>query len=103
MWQEETKTASVARPSTAPPSRSKPDEAVTQSMSKEEISAVAAAAGAAEEGGEGAAAAAFEQFEKKVARLLKAAGARKQLGAPPQQSAIWTRLQNPYQLGVGFK
>ena len=102
MWQEETKTASVARPSTAPPSRSKPDEAVTQSMSKEEISAVAAAAGAAEEGGEGAAAA-FEQFEKKVARLLKAAGARKQLGAPPQQSAIWTRLQNPYQLGVGFK
>ena len=102
MWQEETKTASVARPSTAPPSRSKPDEAAIQSMSKEEISAVAAAAGAAEEGGEGAAAA-FEQFEKKVARLLKAAGARKQLGAPPQQSAIWTRLQNPYQLGVGFK
>ena len=101
MWQEETKTASVARPSTAPPSRSKPDEAAIQSMSKEEISAVAAAAGAAE-GGEGAAAA-FEQFEKKVARLLKAAGARKQLGAPPQQSAIWTRLQNPYQLGVGFK
>ena len=102
MWQEETKTASVARPSTAPPSRSKPDDAAIQSMSKEEISAVAAAAGAAEEGGEGAAAA-FEQFEKKVARLLKAAGARKQLGAPPQQSAIWTRLQNPYQLGVGFK
>ena len=102
MWQEETKTASVVRPSTAPPSRSKPDEAATQSMSKEEISAVAAAAGAAEEGAEGAAAA-FEQFEKKVARLLKAAGARKQLGAPPQQSAIWTRLQNPYQLGVGFK
>ena len=102
MWQEETKTTSVARPSTAPPSRSKPDEAAIQSMSKEEISAVAAAAGAAEEGGEGAAAA-FEQFEKKVARLLKAAGARKQLGAPPQQSAIWTRLQNPYQLGVGFK
>ena len=102
MWQEETKTASVARPSTAPPSRSKPDDAAIQSMSKEEISAVAAAAGASEEGGEGAAAA-FEQFEKKVARLLKAAGARKQLGAPPQQSAIWTRLQNPYQLGVGFK
>ena len=42
-------------------------------------------------------------MQNEFLRLLKAAGARRQLGAPPQQSAIWTRLQNPYQLGVGFK